>query len=65
MTKFNGYRKIPVNRASIFFEPHLFFNFRDDPPGLLERLDSRGWGVLILLETLLLLLLMCVFRDGL
>ena len=28
-------------------------HFCDEPPGLLERLDSRYWGVLILLETLL------------
>ena len=29
--------------------------FCDDPPGVLERLDSRGRGVLILLEALRLL----------
>ena len=28
--------------------------FCDDPPGLLDRLDSRGRGVLILLEALLI-----------
>ena len=29
--------------------------FYDNPPGLFERLDSQGRGVLILLEALLLL----------
>ena len=33
---------------------HPGCNFRDEPPGLLEILDSRGRGVLNLLEALLL-----------
>ena len=46
--------------CTLLYNQQLHLYFRDDPPGLLERLDGWGWGMLILLETLLLLFLMCV-----